>query len=92
MIPNRMFLEGENATLEDRISQYADEARKHLAELRPSLVMMLGFVFTRCREKPENLMNKWMRAAMERHCLSEDIFSGNPGRVNLVLSDSDKIQ
>jgi hypothetical protein len=92
-IPKRLTLEGEDATLDERITQYCDLARKHEEELRPNLVMMLGLVYLMSRSRPDEMMHKWVAGAMRRHNISVDSFTEkNPLRVRFVLPDSDQIQ
>lgn len=93
LIPGRLAFEGEDATLDERISQYCDEARKRENEIRPNLVMMLGFVYLMSRGRPDDLMHVWVLGAMRRHNLHADAFTNkNPLRAHLVLPDSDHVQ
>jgi hypothetical protein len=92
-IPGRLALEGEDATLDDRITQYCNVARSHEDEIRPNLVMMLGFVYLVGRDHPNDMMHKWVLGAMARHDIRADAFTDrNPLLVNLVLPDSDQVQ
>lgn len=93
LIPGRLAFEGDDVTLDERIDQYCDLARKNEDELRPNLVMMLGFVYLTSRSHPEDLMHKWVLGAMKRHEISSDCFTDkNPLRVNLVLPGPGQVQ
>jgi|SRR5271166_76110 len=93
LIPSRLSLEGENATLDERITQYCDLARQHKEELRQNLVIMLGFVYLMSRSHPEDMMYKWAVGAMKRHDISADSFTNkNPLHWRVVLPDSDQVQ
>lgn len=92
LIPNRMMLEGEDATLDERIDQYVEAARKHQDNLRMNLGMMLAFVFMESRSSPDELMHQWVRGAMQRHEISEVAFTTMPDGVNFVPSESKNVQ
>ena len=92
LIPNRMMLEGEDATLDERIDQYVEAAHKHQDNLRMNLGMMLAFVFMESRSSPDELMHQWVRGAMQRHEISEVAFTTMPDGVNFVPSESKNVQ
>ena len=89
LIPNRLALEGENVTLDERIEEYCNIARKRTDELRPNLIILLGFVYLMSRDTPQDLMHQWVVRALKRHELSEDIYQPT---ANLILPDSKQIQ
>jgi hypothetical protein len=92
LIPSRLALEGDDATLDDRITQYCDIARRHEDDIRPDLVMMLGFVFLMSRNRPDDMMDKWVLESMRRHDIQADSFTDkNPLHGHVVLQQSDQI-
>jgi hypothetical protein len=92
LIPSRMMLEGEDATLDERITQYCDEARKNEGELRNSLIMMITAVKMKSSDRPQDLMRQWVLNATERHGMSFDQADSTGDRPNLVLPNDRRVQ
>ena len=72
LMPNAMMLEGDDDTLEERITQYCDKARGHEQQLRQSLVMMVATIRIFSADTPQDLMRQWADAAMDRHHMTFD--------------------
>jgi hypothetical protein len=53
-------IEGKLMTFDQRLRQYIDKAKEHEHDLRGSLVMMIGFVYLRTRDYPDDLGHKWV--------------------------------
>jgi hypothetical protein len=72
LIPSRMTLEGEDITLEERITQYCDRAREVEAEIRQNLVMMIAAIKIKSSGHTQSLMHQWAALAMKRHDMNFD--------------------
>jgi hypothetical protein len=93
LIPSSTMLEGEDETLDERITAYCDIARKHKDELYSDLLKMLGVVYLLSRNRPEDLMHQWLQAAMKRHDMSPDLFTEkNPFYGRVVMPGSKQVQ
>lgn len=92
LIPSRLTLEGDDTTLDERITQYCELAREHEKELRSDLVIMLGLVYLASRSHPDDVMHKWVVGAMKRHEISADCFTDKNSLHGHVLPKSDQVQ
>jgi hypothetical protein len=92
LIPGGMIFEGEDATLEDRITQYCDIARENEHELRQYLVMMVTTVLIQSENNQDSLMRQWAKNTMDRHKMTFDKADYRTPLPNFVLPKKKNIQ
>jgi hypothetical protein len=92
LVPDLSIPVGEDAPPAEQIRRTCDQARRPEFQIRPNLIMMLGFVYMMSQKAPNDMMHHWVLNAMKRHNIQVDDFTDMNLPGALVPPNPDPVQ